>query len=377
VIFTGSALTLTSTTYVPFGGGFLSSTTEANVDVPAPFAAQINNLYVQLSAPPGTGNTFTFTLRDNSISQSLTCIIGNQSTGCNDTTHSFTPAAGDLLDWQITPSGTILVSPNVVISAQYGPVGGSVTSSSGSTSLTFGVLGVPVTNAKVISNAYSINTAAGDIDLYTVPAGKKAMVYEATYTNPTGNAFTVAAFAEYKSSGVYTQYDLIATGATAGTVGTTVLLVPMLLLAGESFSINTNNTGLSLWPLIVEFDATANVSVSRLSSFNVGDNTVLTLSSSGFQTLSNVEGVGAGSPLKGSLYYFNKSGTSRTIGWNAVPSGGSVANSNQIRNGASVSSPAVSLTTFYGGLKAGDFLSINTDANTAGQVAWIIYQSLP
>lgn len=377
VIFTGSALTLTSTTYVPFGGGFLSSTTEANVDVPAPFSATINNLYVQLSAPPGTGNTFTFTLRDNSTSQALTCIIGNQSTGCSDTTHSFTPVAGDLLDWQITPSGTILVSPNVVISAQYGPVGGNVSGSSGSTTLTFGVLGIPVTNAKIISTAYSINTASGDVDLYTAPAGKKALVYEVTYTNPTGNGFTVAAFAEFKSGGTYTQFDFIATGATAGTIGTTALLVPMLLNPGESFSVNTNNTGLSIWPFIVEFDSAANINVARVSSFSVGDNTVLTLPSSGFQPISNVEGVSAGSPLKGSLYYFNKSGIARTIGWNLVPSGGTPANSNQIRSGTSVNSPSVLLTTFYGGLKAGDFLSINTDANTAGQIAWLIYQTLP
>lgn len=378
VIFTGSALTLTSTTYVPFGGGFLSSTTEANVDVPAPFAAQINNLYVQVSAPPGTGNSFTFTLRDNSTSQALTCLIANQVTSCNDTTHAFTPAAGDLLDWQIVPSGTILVSPNVVISAQYGPVGGSASSSSATQTLTVGVLGIPATGLKVVSNINLINMAAGDTDVYTVPASKKALVVDLVYTNPQGSGVTIASFVEYKSSGVYTIYDQISAAGTAqGTYGTLALLAPMLLSAGESFSVNTNNIGLSIWPTILEFDATVPLAVSRFTAFVAGDNTVFTAPANGTQIMSNVEGVGAGSPLKGVIWYFNKTGISRTVSEYIVPSGGSPAVANQILSNFSASANAILVKNYYGGMKAGDFIDFNTDANTAGQIAWIIYQSLP
>lgn len=249
--------------------------------------------------------------------------------------------------------------------------------SSGSTSLTFGTLGVPLTNAKVISTANSIGTASGDTDLYTVPSNKKALVIEVTYTVPTGNPSSVTCFAQFKSSGVYTKYDFVSNAGAAGTLGTTALLVPMLLLAGESFSVNCNNAGISLWPYIVEFDASVPLNVTRITSLNTGDNTILTLLNNGIQFMSNVEGVAAGSPLKGSLYYFNNTGLSRTIGWNLVPSGGSPGNSNQIGSGISVNSPGVSLRTYYGGLKTGDMISINTDANTAGQVAWVMYQYLP
>ena len=257
------------------------------------------------------------------------------------------------------------------------PAGKSSGPSSTSTTLAHGVLGLPVTGLRVISSANSVNTAAGDTDLYTVPASKKALVVECSYTVPTGNASSVICFAEFKSSGVYTKYDFVANGAAAGSLGVTALLVPMLFAAGESFSVNCNNPGISLWPFILEFDDTAAINVARLSSFNAGDNTLLTLSTNGIQLISNLESVAAGSVMKGSLYYFNNTGITRTIGWNLVPSGGSVGVSNQFKSGVSVSSPSVQLVTFYGGLKAGDFISINTDANTAGQAAWIIFQSLP
>jgi hypothetical protein len=110
-----------------FSGGGISSTTEANVDQSAPDAATISNLYVQVSSAPGTGNTFVITLRDGASSQAVTCTISAASTGCSDLTHTFTPAAGDLLDWQLAGTGTISVTPNFIISAQWG---GSITAGS-------------------------------------------------------------------------------------------------------------------------------------------------------------------------------------------------------------------------------------------------------
>jgi len=279
-----------------------------------------------------------------------------------------------------TPALGLDVKNNILYietSTGWVPVGSGTGPANTSTSLTFGALNLPVTSLKVISTAYQIAIPAGDTDLYTVPTAKKALVVDGTYTVPTGNPSAVTCFAEYKSSGIYTKYDFISQAQPAGTIGTLALLVPMLLNAGESFSVNCNNAGLSLWPMILEFDAAAGVNIARLNTLNVGDNTLLTLVTAGIQLISNIEGVGAGSPLKGTLWYFNNSGISRSIGWNLVPSGGSVGVSNQIAVGLSVNSPAVSVKNFYGGLKVGDFININTDANTAGQVAWVIYQSLP
>src|SRR5215469_3730632 len=53
--------------------------------------------------------------------------------------------------------------------------------------ISMGAVSIPITNPK-FPVAYSINTAAGDIDLYTVPANRKALVIEVVFTNPTGNS---------------------------------------------------------------------------------------------------------------------------------------------------------------------------------------------
>lgn len=103
-----ASLSLGSTVFLPFGGSGISGSLEANVDTTAPGPATISNLYVDVSTDLGNGNTITVTLRDNAVSQSLTCTItGNGTSGkiCNDQAHLVTVTQGDLLDWQITVSG--------------------------------------------------------------------------------------------------------------------------------------------------------------------------------------------------------------------------------------------------------------------------------
>lgn len=336
-------------------------------------------------APIIVGGGFVITINSGIV------IIGTTPTTIPQTVISLTPSATNFIF--LNSSGVITINTSGFTSGCL-PICTIVTNSSGILSIvdnrpdfnlpggtvstiTMGTLGVPVTNLKVVSTANVINLASGDVDIYTCPAGKKALVVEATFTNPTGSGVTILSFAEYKVNGVYTKYDFIANNAVAGTIGIAALLIPMLLNAGESFSVNSNNPGLSLWTYILEFDSSANINIARLNTFIAGDNTLLTVPSNGIQLYSNVEGVSGGQAFKGSLYYFNNTGVSRTLGWNLVPSGGSVGVSNQIKTGASISSPSVNLTTFYGGLKQNDFISLNTDSNAAGQSAFIIYQLLP
>lgn len=245
--------------------------------------------------------------------------------------------------------------------------------------LFFGASCLPVTGLRVISTANRINLPSGDTDLYTVPAGKKALVVDATTTNPAASGATIQSKAQYKSGGVYTKYDFITGGAfTPGTYGNLALLVPMLLLAGESFAVNADNAGMSIWMFILEFDASVPINIARLSTtIASGDNTLFTAPSNGTELFPNLEAVSAGAPTKGSLFYFNNSGVNRTIGWNLVPSGGSVADANKIANNVSVTSPSVNVKNYYGGMAAGDVISLNTDANTAGQSAFVIYISRP
>jgi hypothetical protein len=51
-------------------------------------------------------------MRKNASNQTVTCTIsGNASTGCNDTTHSFTVAAADNVSVRIASSGTATTVP--------------------------------------------------------------------------------------------------------------------------------------------------------------------------------------------------------------------------------------------------------------------------
>lgn len=131
ITYSGLSLTLTGTLYFPIGGGGSSSGTEANVDVEAPSAATVTNFYAQLSATPTTG-TIALTWRKNGADTAVTCTItsGAGST-CNDTTHSFSVAQGDLIDIKTVSSGSS-VAFTLVMATQFGTSGSSGTVNTGS-----------------------------------------------------------------------------------------------------------------------------------------------------------------------------------------------------------------------------------------------------
>ncbi len=114
-------------------------------------------MYVQLSAALGVANTGTFTFRKNASSQSVTCIItGNSATSCSDTTHSFNVSQGDLLTVQAVFDGTIIVTPNVLIAAQFGNITASGTVNTG----TIGQIGYFAANGSAISGLSQFATNA-------------------------------------------------------------------------------------------------------------------------------------------------------------------------------------------------------------------------
>ncbi len=119
------APTVSSTVYVPVNGGGNGSATAANVGWPVTAAAPVSGLQVYSSAVPGTGNTLVVTLCDVTISstcgtlQAVTCTITAAANSCSDTTHTFTPSIGDLLVWQIAPTGTVTITPNILVGANF------------------------------------------------------------------------------------------------------------------------------------------------------------------------------------------------------------------------------------------------------------------
>lgn len=76
------------------------TTTLANHVMVMPFAATIRNLYV--TTTNNASNSMTITVYKNASSQSLAVVLGSTATSGNDTTHSFTVAAGDTISFENT-----------------------------------------------------------------------------------------------------------------------------------------------------------------------------------------------------------------------------------------------------------------------------------
>lgn len=108
---TGSLLIPTGTNFEPMEGSFTNNGTESTpADVMAR-AGTMTGLYVNLSVAEGAAATLAFTVRLNHAgggftSTSITCTVPNNGTNCNDTAHSFSWSAGDLLDVQMIQTGT-------------------------------------------------------------------------------------------------------------------------------------------------------------------------------------------------------------------------------------------------------------------------------
>lgn len=67
---------------------------------------KIKNLRVELrDGAPGAGKSYTFHLRVNGANSTLTCIIADDATSNEDTTHEVVVAAGDYISLQSTPAG--------------------------------------------------------------------------------------------------------------------------------------------------------------------------------------------------------------------------------------------------------------------------------
>lgn len=71
----------------------------------------ISSMYIKQSGVSGASKTWTYTVYKNGSSTSMTCAIsGGTDTSCNDTTHTFTVAAGDYLHINCAPTS----SPNTI-----------------------------------------------------------------------------------------------------------------------------------------------------------------------------------------------------------------------------------------------------------------------
>lgn len=127
-----------------------------------------------------------------------------------------------------------------------------------------------IRGAKFI-NGFSGNTS-GTVDIYTVPAGRKAFIsWVYGISSP-----IMSGTLNIKVSGTY--YNLLGANAAFGNVAR--LFVGQVINAGESFSFITGaNPGGNLWVRIMEMDISTPLYTGRNLSLTSGANTLMTVSS--------------------------------------------------------------------------------------------------
>lgn len=247
---------------------------------------------------------------------------------------------------------------------------------------------VPLTGPKFVSGfgVVASPAAGASTTFYTVPNGKRALIlWGGVYAETaTSSAFTP----KIQLGGSGTLYPLSAGVTTSSSVGLSSLsIAPLMAEAGDVIAITNSvlNASYHAYIGILEFDATSPLKSLRIVSDGStttpnsgkivnGDCLIYTVTAGKTAlVLSSWTGMGV---LTAGLQFSNTSGGTRTYKWNVVPNGGSVGVTNRV----SATTLANNALAFIANqqpwgftLNAGDFISFNSDANTTGQLAIVMY----
>lgn len=223
------------------------------------------------------------------------------------------------------------------------------------------------------------NFSSGNIDIYTVPTGKKVLLSSFYQINISSNVQL-----QIKISGNY--YRLVGTSVNSSKQNTRFCL----FLPGETISYNYSGgvTNPVVYASYIEFDDDTPIVRPILTSFSAGNNTLYTCPSNVKATPINFESsfgflTGTGSSVRLSnfnslLNYFNSSGNTRTLTFYCVKNGDSPNNANATWSGTQLNNQTTSLPRFsFPTLESGDSCVINTDSSDSGQIAWMTLWERP
>jgi hypothetical protein len=206
--------------------------------------------------------------------------------------------------------------------------------------------------------------AAGQNDLYTVPAGRRLFVIQVNGFQTAGASGTINL--QTKVGGTY--YSM--TGNIATTLNTFVAVTSasMALEAGETLSVFTVGTTINVPVAAWECDAAGcNVKSARLFGTAAGANLIYTC-----PALKTAISLGVNFIQQGPAFeVVNDASGAHTFQAFFVPAGQAADLAHQITQSASVAASArLNFNTSYN-FAAGDALYITPSANSAAQVAWI------
>lgn len=223
----------------------------------------------------------------------------------------------------------------------------------------------------------AVNTVSGtgDIDMYTVPSGKRFLILIGTAMNQTASTITSNFKFQAYIDGAYrsltTMTSSIVSGASHSFAGS------LVLEAGEKFGCNRSTTDLYVYLRGILFDASIPIYSPRLTTLS-STNTLYTVPEG--KTAISLFGLSPGYNTVGFIGMSNYSGFTVKYTNHIVPNGESASNQNlvSISTGASVSSSSVlassAIAMALGELTA---ITVDPDRTDSGQFVWTNVLELP
>lgn len=211
--------------------------------------------------------------------------------------------------------------------------------------------GIPLLDMKFV-NAFANISTIGQNDLYTVPAGKRAII-AGLIANGQASATATMYF---KNSGTY-YLAATSVSLTAGTPQNLVTLLPLILEAGEVLSVNlAGGSGtVNVWPQIIEYsNLSALKSVKTLAM--ASGNTLCYTCPAGKTAIITDQELNFGGI---SATMFSNTSSSVTSYFQYVPSGQSPGTTFRITNNVTCSALAASSASRGPSLGAGDMIYAN------------------
>jgi len=217
-------------------------------------------------------------------------------------------------------------------------------------------------NAAIDATINQQSSGSGDISLYTVPAGKRAIIGMLIYNSSGGRLNTQS---KMTIGGV--TYALGAAAAINTNLmqqGAVIFNTYPIGEAGDIFKINVDGAGLNTFGYVISFDNTSPLKSPRVASDGSSTTYTVYTCPAGKKAYS-FNAVGSNAPIR----VYNTSGGTRTYNLFAVPNGGSTGSTNKIasqftvNNGSSSSQALGSL-----GFAPGDSFQVTTDAGTTTQL---------
>jgi hypothetical protein len=224
----------------------------------------------------------------------------------------------------------------------------------------------PVLTNTSYPRVVATNLGVGDVDLYTAPAGRRAIIGTQHFWNPT--AGTISLYLEVKDGSTYRRISDVATAPTL--YGANLSYYAWWVLdAGDSLAVHASAAGLSFFGNIVEFDESVGLRTVCVS-LGIGNNTLYTVPSGRSAHVLPISPTTSAATSLGNIGIINDSGAARTITLYYTPNGGSAIQASyggSVPNGGWKLDFATATT-----MQAGDSIVVNSDSGAAGQMAYLI-----